>query len=399
MSKKQTALRLIIFGCGSSGERAFRALSGNHTIVGFSDNNEAIHGTEFNGVPVYAPTEIPQLDYDRIYLASMYFEEIRTQLIVDVGIDAQKIDHSHKYLLGAMNAPVLKMGDLRGYMRKAVAQYRYDDYFGFQSLCRSFMRLKEGYQRKLAALKNHHYRCPVVLLAPGSSIQQLDPQAIAKFVVITCNGSYQYLNDHGIEPDYHIIEDRNELKRRSQEWSGMKTGVKMTSLENADLVKATANTLFFKTNRHPLDSYFWNDLPRPFSRDFATVAYMGGTILYVMLQLAYHLGANPIILLGVDHTYGKLIEALGVKVTPANRSFEVTKANAEIFSRFHFGKQYFRIGERINLPSIDEQESALQHAAEVFQGKGVEVINANPDSGLPVFEKRPWQSVLQQYSP
>jgi hypothetical protein len=82
----------LIFGCGGTGQRAFRTLSADLCIYGFLDNNPTTHGTRVLGVPVFAPNMLPGMEYDRILVASLYWREIHQQLITEFHIPPELIE-------------------------------------------------------------------------------------------------------------------------------------------------------------------------------------------------------------------------------------------------------------------------------------------------------------------
>ena len=82
--------KIIIFGFGSGGKQAFQLLSSSHTIVAICDSKkQAIR--EYLNVPVILPTQIPDFDYDRIIVASMYVSKVMA-VLQNIGVNEEKID-------------------------------------------------------------------------------------------------------------------------------------------------------------------------------------------------------------------------------------------------------------------------------------------------------------------
>lgn len=84
--------KVLLFGTGEGGRNGFKYLRKSHQVIGFCDNNKAKQGTRFCGHPVYRPEDIPEREYDRIVICSMYKDEIREQLINDFNIPYEDID-------------------------------------------------------------------------------------------------------------------------------------------------------------------------------------------------------------------------------------------------------------------------------------------------------------------
>lgn len=90
------ALRTIVFGAGTGGERALANLSGGFHAVAVCDNNTKLHGGQFCGLPVISPVQLKQdIDtIDCIIVASTFFHEIKAKLTEDLGIPAIKISRA-----------------------------------------------------------------------------------------------------------------------------------------------------------------------------------------------------------------------------------------------------------------------------------------------------------------
>lgn len=128
-----------------------------------------------------------------------------------------------------------------------------------------------------------------------------------------------------------------------------------------------------KTNRAK-STYFINNSSIDFSRDISIGVGIAGTVTYTCLQFAYYMGANPVILFGVDHSFATKGEA-----------------NKLVVSRDddpnHFDRDYFGKGTKWNLPDLDESERGYQLALEAFRADGREVYDATINGKLAIFPK------------
>jgi SAM-dependent methyltransferase len=84
--------RVLIFGCGRYGRHVCERLGMTAKVVGFVDNNQALYGTTLLGLPVFAPAELARLGFDRVVIASMYYPEIRRQLMQECGMAESRIE-------------------------------------------------------------------------------------------------------------------------------------------------------------------------------------------------------------------------------------------------------------------------------------------------------------------
>ncbi|SDM20656.1 D-alanyl-lipoteichoic acid biosynthesis protein DltD [Sediminibacillus halophilus] len=90
-------MNIIIFGCGISAEKIIRVINKlNVKIIAYADNNLDKVGSRINDTPVISPSEIKGKDFDYIIIGSIYFEEIREQLL-NIGIPEERILEYYKY--------------------------------------------------------------------------------------------------------------------------------------------------------------------------------------------------------------------------------------------------------------------------------------------------------------
>jgi hypothetical protein len=111
-----------------------------------------------------------------------------------------------------------------------------------------------------------------------------------------------------------------------------------------------------------------------FSRDVRGRLWEGATVTFVALQLAYYMGFEEVILVGVDHSFS----AQG-------------KPNQTVVSQGddadHFDKGYFGKGFRWQLPDLDTSEQGYRMARKIFTAAGRRVLDATVGGKLEVFPK------------
>lgn len=92
---------VILFGCGSGGLRVLEEFEQvKAKIVGFTDNNKKLIGTEFNGYQVISPDTLPFYTEASIIIASTYEEEIEKQL------QQMGVSHYYKIKLGVLKEKI-----------------------------------------------------------------------------------------------------------------------------------------------------------------------------------------------------------------------------------------------------------------------------------------------------
>jgi hypothetical protein len=119
-----------------------------------------------------------------------------------------------------------------------------------------------------------------------------------------------------------------------------------------------------------------------FARDARGRLWEGATVTYVALQLAYHLGFEQVILIGVDHSF----------VTQGTPNTTVVSQGDDP-NHFHAG--YFGKGFRWQLPDLDTSERAYIMARQAYEANGRQVVDATIGGKLTVFPKTDYVSLFK----
>lgn len=82
--------RIILFGAASAGLRMLNLLN-HEVVVAFTDNDVSKHGKTLKGIPIVPPSQIKNYEFDTIIISTMYVDDVRKQLIDDLGVDKSKV--------------------------------------------------------------------------------------------------------------------------------------------------------------------------------------------------------------------------------------------------------------------------------------------------------------------
>lgn len=114
--------------------------------------------------------------------------------------------------------------------------------------------------------------------------------------------------------------------------------------------------------------------PMPhFAREPWNGIYEGFTVTYVCLQIAFFMGYQTVLLVGVDHRF--LFEG-------APNQEKVLQGD----DPNHFDPNYFK-GMRWNNPDLERSALAYEMARTVFEASGRRIFNLTEGTALEVFEK------------
>jgi len=120
----------------------------------------------------------------------------------------------------------------------------------------------------------------------------------------------------------------------------------------------------------------------PFSPDAGKGMYGGYTVTYENLQLAVHMGLNPIYLLGCDHFYEGAIGAEGDAPVSTDGK------------RNHFLPNYTAPGDQNNPALVTKMTKSYKWARHYADLHGVKIFNATRGGHLEVFQRVDLDTVI-----
>jgi hypothetical protein len=137
-------------------------------------------------------------------------------------------------------------------------------------------------------------------------------------------------------------------------------------------LKNDPQTIFLDTDYTGLEN---------FSCDASRRIFEGFTVTYVALQLAYYMGFEEVILVGVDHNF--------VTQGPANVAVVSNGDDPN-----HFSPNYFGEGFKWQLPDLEGSERAYHMAKIAYEAAGRRVLDATVGGRLSVFTKTTFDSLF-----
>ncbi len=120
-----------------------------------------------------------------------------------------------------------------------------------------------------------------------------------------------------------------------------------------------------------------------FSTDARARIWEGATVTNVCLQLAFHMGFEQVILIGVDHSF----------VAKGKPNMTVISEGDD---QSHFDPRYFGKGFRWQLPDLDTSEQGYWMARHAYESVGRSVVDATIGGKLQVFPKVAYESLFTQ---
>jgi hypothetical protein len=146
----------------------------------------------------------------------------------------------------------------------------------------------------------------------------------------------------------------------------------------------------WRSHRHFSDQALLSQLPTfiyttytgpRFAGDVRGRVWEGATVTNLALQLAFHMGIEKAILIGVDHNFASKGDANKTVVSEGD-------------DPNHFMPDYFGKGVKWQLPDLDTSEIGYVLARDAYRRAGREVVDATVGGKLTVFPKVDYNSLF-----
>lgn len=245
-------------------------------------------------------------------------------------------------------------------------------------------RLAAACRREVPALRalrdcGRGRRCFVI--GNGPSLARTDLEPLAGEASFGVNGIFLGFDELPFRPTYYVVEDELVAQDRAGIINGLTGMTKLFPKFLAPWLAPGPDTIFLNVVRDYRD---YAGFPE-FSTDAARCLWVGGTVTYLNLQLAFYMGYDPVVLIGVDCDYDVRdddVEVCGSELT------------SRVPDRNHFHPDYFGAGFRFHDPRVDRMLRAYERARGVFEAHGRRILNATLGGKLEVFERAEYASLF-----
>lgn len=229
--------------------------------------------------------------------------------------------------------------------------------------------------RRLTALKDVHRGRRAFIIGNGPSLRQTDLSLLRNEFTFGLNRIYLLFPELGFPTSYLVSINDLVIEQCREE---------IAALPIPKFLSWRSHRYFegLVKNREALPTFLYTTYEKPtFARDARFRLWEGATVTYVALQLAFHMGFETVILIGVDHNF----------VTRG-------KANQTVVSEGddpnHFDPRYFGKGFRWQLPDLETSEIAYRMARRAYEQAGRRVLDATIGGKLTVFPKVDYYSLF-----
>ncbi|MFN3742381.1 MAG: 6-hydroxymethylpterin diphosphokinase MptE-like protein [Anaerolineales bacterium] len=222
--------------------------------------------------------------------------------------------------------------------------------------------------QRLSALKDVHRGKRAFLIGNGPSLRQTDLSLLRNEFTFGLNRIYLLFPELGFTTTYLVSINDLVIEQCRDE---------IAALPIPKFLSWRSHRYFegMRLSREALPTFLYTTYEKPtFARDARFRLWEGATVTYVALQLAFHMGFETVILIGVDHNF--------VTRGPANQTVV-----SEGDDPNHFDPRYFGKGFRWQLPDLETSEIAYRMARRAYEQSGRQVLDATIGGKLTIFPK------------
>jgi hypothetical protein len=227
-------------------------------------------------------------------------------------------------------------------------------------------------RRQLHEMRDRYRGERCFIIGNGPSLRETDLALIKDEKTFVLNRGYLLVDRIGRPPTFLVAVNQYVVEQFADELLAVPT-MKFSSWRMRRSVPDRKDIVLVRRSRR-----------FTFSEDVGLDgAWEGATVTFVAMQLAYHLGFNEVILVGVDHSFATS--------GPANQLVTATAADPN-----HFDPNYFGPGVKWQLPDLETSEIAYRLARKHFEATGRSVVDATVGGKLTVFPKLDYERAVQE---
>ena len=231
-------------------------------------------------------------------------------------------------------------------------------------------------QQELVRFKDLHREQRCFIIGNGPSLKNTDVSKLKDEYTFGMNRIYLAFDDWGFRTSFLVCVNSLVIEQVNTDFQ---------RLQMPKFFSWRSRKMLYPTEQPDEHTHFlFTTYSGPkFATDVVSRMWEGATVTFVCLQLAFHMGFEQAVLIGVDHTFA----AKG-------------KPNTTVVSQgddlSHFDPRYFGKGFRWQLPDLDTSEQSYWMARQAYESAGREVLDATIGGQLQVFPKVEYDSLFSE---
>lgn len=229
--------------------------------------------------------------------------------------------------------------------------------------------------KRLAALKDIHKGKRAFIIGNGPSLKQTDLSKLRDEITFGMNRIYIAFPEWGFPTTYLCVTNDLVVGQFADDFTAL----------------PVPKFIAWRSHRHfnprlpmtQIPTFVYTSYTGPrFAGDVRGRVWEGATVTNLALQLAYHMGIEKAILIGVDHNFASKGDANKTVVSEGD-------------DPNHFMPNYFGRGVKWQLPDLDTSEIGYSLARGAYRRAGREVVDATVGGKLTIFPKVDYKSLFE----
>jgi hypothetical protein len=229
--------------------------------------------------------------------------------------------------------------------------------------------------KRLSALKDIHRGKRAFIIGNGPSLKQTDLSKLKNEITFGFNRIYLLFPELDFQTTYFCVTNDLVVEQFVED---------IHALSMPKFIAWRSHRHFEKLSPSisSLPTFIYTSYTGPgFSHDLRGRVWEGATVTNVALQIAFHMGIEQVVLIGVDHNFTSKGEANKTVVSDGD-------------DPNHVSPNYFGKGVKWQLPDLDTSEIGYAFAREHYRQAGRQVLDATIGGKLTVFPKVDYNSLF-----
>ncbi len=234
--------------------------------------------------------------------------------------------------------------------------------------------------RRLKELKDIHKGTRAFIIGNGPSLKQTDLGKLRDEITFCMNRFYLAFPELGFTATYLCISNDLVVEQFVDDINALTIPKFIAWRSHRRFSPQFSNSPVSNLQSLPIFIYTTYTGPR-FTGDVRGRVWEGATVTNLALQLAFHMGVEKAILIGVDHNFASKGDANKTVVSDGD-------------DPNHFDPRYFGKGIKWQLPDLDTSEIGYALAREAYREAGREAVDATVGGKLTIFPKVDYESLF-----
>jgi len=239
-------------------------------------------------------------------------------------------------------------------------------------------------ERKLLGLHNVNKGKRCFIIGNGPSLNLIDLTLLKNEYTFGVNAIYTNYDKMGFYPTYYVVEDFLVAEDRAAEINAYaKSDIKFFGNYLRYCLEPDESTILLNVL---LDYSEYQNFPY-FSKNLLQRVWVGGTVSYLCMQIAFYMGFSEVYLVGFDHNY-----TIPKDVQKEKNHVLISSSN----DVNHFNTDYFGKGKRWHDPMLHRMDKAYRKARMIYEANDRLLLNATAGGKLEVFERVDYTSLFKK---